>query len=115
MRKTCFYHAGCPDGFGAAYAVWRAWGDSGRYVGRGHDDRTRAEDHEGDFVVFVDIAPANGELRELGEAAAHVVVLDHHHSAHTRLPRRYPAKLPATRGITAATSEQRSTSEQRAG
>jgi len=84
VRKTCFYHAGCPDGFGAAYAVWRAWGDSGRYVGRGHDDRTRAEDYEGDFVVFVDIAPANGELRELGEAAAHVVVLDHHHSARVR-------------------------------
>ena len=38
MRKTCFYHAGCPDGFGAAYAVWRAWGDTGRYVGRGHDE-----------------------------------------------------------------------------
>ena len=84
MRKTCFYHAGCPDGFGAAYAVWRAWGETGRYVGRGHDDRTRAVDHEGDFVVFVDIAPANDELRALGETAAHVVVLDHHHSARVR-------------------------------
>ena len=84
MRKTCFYHAGCPDGFGAAYAVWRAWGDSGHYRARSHDDSTRAADHEGDFVVFVDIAPANRELRELGEAAAHVLVLDHHHSARVR-------------------------------
>ena len=84
MRKTCFYHAGCPDGFGAAYAVWRAWGDTGRYVGRGHDDRSDIQDHEGGFVVFVDIAPGNDELRELGEVAAHVLVLDHHVSACNR-------------------------------
>ena len=84
MRKSCFYHAGCPDGFGAAYSVWRAWGDDGHYVGRSHDDRSAAADHEGGFVVFVDIAPANDELRELAEAAAHVLVLDHHVTARTR-------------------------------
>lgn len=84
VRRTCFYHAGCPDGFGAAYAVWRSWGNSGRYLGRNHDDRSRTVDHEGDFVVFVDIAPGNRELRELGEAAAHLLVLDHHLSARSR-------------------------------
>ena len=38
MERACIFHAGCPDGFGAAWAVWRAWGDGARYVPRGHDD-----------------------------------------------------------------------------
>ncbi len=32
MRRVCFYHAGCPDGFGAAWSVRRAWGDGASYV-----------------------------------------------------------------------------------
>jgi len=84
MRRVCFYHAGCPDGFGAAWAVWRAWGDSASYLPRGHDDDLRAEEYAGDRVAFVDIAPPNGVLRELGAVAAQVVVLDHHVSSKQR-------------------------------
>ena len=32
MKKLCFYHAGCPDGFGAAWAVRQAWGEDAWYV-----------------------------------------------------------------------------------
>ncbi len=64
--------------------MWRAWGDAGRYVPRGHDDEIGAGAHEGDLVVFVDIAPGNEELRRLAESAAQVVVLDHHLSASER-------------------------------
>ncbi len=81
MKRICLFHAGCPDGFGAAWAVRRAWGDDGEYRPRGHDDRLRARDFVGWQVVFVDIAPPNPLLRELGEAAAQVVVLDHHVSS----------------------------------
>lgn len=78
MRRVCFYHAGCPDGFGAVWAVRRAWGDDADYVARGHEDAIRAEDYEGALVVFVDIAAPNADLRALGESAARLVVLDHH-------------------------------------
>jgi hypothetical protein len=78
VRRVCFYHAGCPDGFGAAWGVWRAWGDEARYLPRGHDDALDPRAHLGDQVVFVDIAPPNEVLRELAAAAARVVVLDHH-------------------------------------
>jgi hypothetical protein len=81
MRRICFYHAGCPDGFGAAWAIWKAWGPAGEYRPRGHDDLLRASDFSGDQVVFADIAPPNAPLRQLGEKAAQVVVLDHHVSA----------------------------------
>jgi len=84
MRRLCFYHAGCPDGFGAAWAAWRAWGDSAEYVARGHEDLVRASDYEGAMVAFVDIAPDNALLRGLADAAVRVIVLDHHVSARDR-------------------------------
>jgi oligoribonuclease NrnB/cAMP/cGMP phosphodiesterase (DHH superfamily) len=81
VKKVCFYHAGCPDGFGAAWAVWRAWGKSGEYRPRGHDDALQFEELVGAEVVFADIALANGLLRTLGQKATRVVVLDHHVTA----------------------------------
>lgn len=81
MRRVCYYHAGCPDGFGAAWAVWRAWGRRGRYLPRGHDDPLDAASHQGDHVVFADIAPSPRHAVELGELAARLVVLDHHLTA----------------------------------
>jgi len=85
MHRVCFYHAGCPDGFGAAWAVARAWRGKGEFVPRGHEDELRAEDFAGSLVVFVDIAPPIEVLRDLGEAAAQLVVLDHHVSARDRV------------------------------
>jgi oligoribonuclease NrnB/cAMP/cGMP phosphodiesterase (DHH superfamily) len=84
MKRTCFYHAGCPDGFGAAWAVWRAWGDDARYVPRGHEDALDPASHEGETLVFVDIAPPPEALAELSDVAAQLVVLDHHVSARDR-------------------------------
>lgn len=84
MRQVCIYHAGCPDGFGAAWAVWRAWGDAADYVARGHEDPLRADDYDGAVVAFVDIAPPLDALPRLGEVAAQLIVLDHHVTAATR-------------------------------
>jgi hypothetical protein len=84
MRRVCFYHAACPDGFGAAWAVWRAWGDDAEYVPRGHDDALHARALAGAQVVFADIAPDNAALRALGEAAGQLVLLDHHVSSADR-------------------------------
>lgn len=84
MKSTCFFHAGCPDGFGAAWAVWRCLGRNARYIPRGHEDRMEAGAFEGERVVFVDIAPRNDLLRALGEVADQVIVLDHHVSSRDR-------------------------------
>ncbi len=81
MRKVCIYHAGCPDGFGSAWAAWRAWGDEASYVARGHDDPLRPEQYEDAWVVFADIAPPLVEARPLADRVGHLVVLDHHVSA----------------------------------
>lgn len=78
MKRVCFYHAGCPDGFGAAFAAWNAWGDAGRYVPIGHDDPIALDEVEGACVAFVDISAPNDVLLALGEVTDHLVVLDHH-------------------------------------
>jgi hypothetical protein len=85
MRRVCIYHAGCPDGFGAAWAVWRAWGDDAVYTPRGHDDPLDAASYAGDHVVFVDIAPPNRALRKLIDSAGELTILDHHISSRDRL------------------------------
>jgi hypothetical protein len=84
VRRVCYYHAGCPDGFGAAWAVWRAWGPAAQFVARGHGDDLDAFAHEGDEVVFVDIAPSVEQAVELGEVSRRLVVLDHHLTARDR-------------------------------
>lgn len=84
LNKACFYHAGCPDGFGAAWSVHTAWGGEGRYIARGHDDRLRPEEYEDALVVFVDIAPQRDEAAELCDVAAQLIVLDHHVTARDR-------------------------------
>ena len=84
MQQICFYHAGCPDGFGAAWSVWRAWKEEGRYVPRGHEHTLEASEYEDAWVTFVDIAPQNDELLELAALAARVTVLDHHVTARDR-------------------------------
>lgn len=84
MNRICFYHAGCPDGFGAAWATRSAWGDSARYIARRHEHGIDPEEFQGAQVVYVDIAPGNDELLALARVAEHVVVLDHHITARDR-------------------------------
>ncbi len=78
MRRICVYHAACPDGFGAAWATWKAWGGDGEFVARGHYDRMRGPRVEDAQVLFVDIAPGLDETRELAQHADQIVILDHH-------------------------------------
>jgi oligoribonuclease NrnB/cAMP/cGMP phosphodiesterase (DHH superfamily) len=85
VKRVCFYHAGCPDGFGAAWAVRSAWGDDAYYVARHHEDRVNEDEWSDALVAFVDIAPGREELLELANSAAQIVVLDHHITALDRL------------------------------
>lgn len=81
VNRNLVYHAGCPDGFGAAWAAWRSWGDDARYIPRSHDDGFDPDRFEGELVVFADISLANDLLLAVGEVAAQVIVLDHHLTA----------------------------------
>jgi hypothetical protein len=82
VKRNLVFHAGCPDGFGAAWAAWRAWGDDARYIPRGHEDPFDPERFEDQLVVFADIWLRNEPLLALSELAAQIVILDHHLTAH---------------------------------
>jgi oligoribonuclease NrnB/cAMP/cGMP phosphodiesterase (DHH superfamily) len=87
VLHVCFYHAGCPDGFGAAWAVRRAWGEAARYEARGHDEELPLAELRGATVAFVDLAPGGAQLRALAGVAERVIVLDHHLTSRDRLER----------------------------
>ena len=85
MKTYCFYHAGCPDGFGAAFSAWSALGAESQYIARGHDDDPLdPEQFEDARAIFVDIAPSNEELRALSPVIQRITVLDHHLTSRDR-------------------------------
>lgn len=85
----CIYHGGCDDGFGAALAVWKQWGDAIQYVPAGYG-KPLGVDCSGKNVIMVDFSLKRGAMEELGRTAASVVVLDHHKTAQAEL---YPWTL----------------------
>jgi hypothetical protein len=81
MKRNLIFHAGCPDGFGAAWSARSAWGTGARFIPRSHDDEFDPEKFENQMVVFADISIPNDHLRNLIEVAGEVLILDHHKTA----------------------------------
>ncbi len=77
------YHGCCDDGFGAAWAVWRKWGDEVAYVPGNYGKPI--PDVTGKHVLFVDFSLKKEEMREAGRTAASIIVLDHHKTAQAEL------------------------------
>jgi oligoribonuclease NrnB/cAMP/cGMP phosphodiesterase (DHH superfamily) len=77
--RVVLYHAGCDDGFGAAWAAWRALGDRAMYlpVNYGQPAPTLPD---GAIVTIVDFAYPRDTLLRLRERVL-LHVLDHHKSA----------------------------------
>lgn len=80
MNKTlCIYHGNCADGFGAAWVVRRALGDSVEFhpgvYGEAPPDVT------GRDVLMVDFSYKRPVLDAMIEKAASLLILDHHKTA----------------------------------
>lgn len=74
------YHAGCPDGFGAAFAAWKALGDD-RCIYRGsHTDAKTLPDVRGKTVVLLDFCYPSSTVQRLLQEARGLLVIDHHQS-----------------------------------
>lgn len=74
------YHADCPDGFGAAYAAWKKFGDTASYLPcRAGGDLPK--DITGKELYIVDYSFSKEILQQLLNINKSVVVIDHHQTA----------------------------------
>ncbi len=76
-RTVVFYHKGCPDGFGGAYAAWKKFGDAAEYVALARGGEP-LQDVTGADVYFIDFILPQEEMDAVRAQAARLVALDHH-------------------------------------
>jgi nanoRNase/pAp phosphatase (c-di-AMP/oligoRNAs hydrolase) len=85
--KVLFHSFGngkhCPDGFAAAYAAWKHFGDTAEYIPCVYQDAPPQID-QGDQVYLLDFSYPREVLLDIN-SRAHVRVLDHHKSAQENL------------------------------
>ena len=86
MKPLVIYHDNCPDGFTAAWAVWRVLGDEAEYRAMNYGQRPSSpSDYEGRRVIFVDFSLPRLEFEALIRAGALVEIYDHHKTARADL------------------------------
>lgn len=78
--KYVLYHAGCYDGFGAAYVAWRKFRDTANYIPVKHGEPIPHIEDDSE-VYIVDFCYPRKELLDLEKRVSKLVILDHHISA----------------------------------
>ncbi len=71
------YHAECPDGFGAAWAAWKKFGDLAEYIPVHHNSPI-PEGLEGKEIYSVDFTYPEETTRGLINKNRRVTAIDHH-------------------------------------
>lgn len=74
------YHADCRDGFGAAYAAWKKFGDNATYIPR-KTQLPPPENLMDKEIYILDYSYTKETLEDLAEHNCSVIVVDHHQSA----------------------------------
>jgi nanoRNase/pAp phosphatase (c-di-AMP/oligoRNAs hydrolase) len=75
------YHTNCPDGFGAAWAAWKKFGNKAEYVGvpaTQDEDQLKGLKVKDKEVYFLDVCASEKELKKLVRTNRNVIVIDHH-------------------------------------
>ena len=80
MKTYVLYHAHCTDGFGAAYAAWKIYGDKAIYLPVKYDNPMPKLKQKSQ-VYIVDFSYPRQELLDLASQMNEVIVLDHHKTA----------------------------------
>jgi oligoribonuclease NrnB/cAMP/cGMP phosphodiesterase (DHH superfamily) len=83
-RTIVVYHAGCPDGFAAAWAVWRAVGDDAEYIPCQYGGALPTVDAATN-VIIVDFSFKRPEMEKLIVNSRTLLCLDHHKTAEKEL------------------------------
>jgi len=78
-KPLCIYHGKCADGFTAAWAVWKRFGDDADYVAANYGDEPPTV--SGRDVIIVDFSYPRATLEAMHAAVSTLLVLDHHKTA----------------------------------
>lgn len=79
-KPICLYHGGgCHDGFGAAFAFWKRYGDALEYLPVQHGQPP--PDVSDRHVLILDFSYQRYVLEEMALSARSILVIDHHKSA----------------------------------
>lgn len=78
---TIIYHADCPDGFAAALAAWKHFGNNARYLPMHHGEDWRPLELAEQKVYILDFSFEPTALEEIAGLARTVIQIDHHASA----------------------------------
>lgn len=78
--KYVLYHSKCYDGFGAAWAAWKALGDSAKYIPVSYG-YPPPEMPDAEHVYIVDFSYPADVLLRLVQEVGPVTVIDHHKTA----------------------------------
>lgn len=78
-KPLCIYHGNCFDGFTAAWAVWKRFGNNVDFF-EGHYG-VEPPDVTGRDVIIVDFSYKRPVLMEMAKVARTIFVLDHHKTA----------------------------------
>lgn len=82
QQTVVMYHAFCTDGFGAAYAAWKKFGNYATYIARSRDETFfNPKFLEGKDVYVVDYSFSLEEMKQYEAVANSFMVIDHHKSA----------------------------------
>ncbi len=83
MQPLIIYHGHCDDGFGAAYAAWKHFGDAAEYYPAFHG--TEPPSAQDRTVYILDFSYKRPALERLAAEAKQVIILDHHQTAQQNL------------------------------
>ena len=77
------YHGNCRDGFTAAWAAWKKFGDSADYVPmvHSHFSPNKLPDTRGKDVYFLDFTPELDDLFRTVSDSHSTIIIDHHESS----------------------------------
>jgi hypothetical protein len=84
VPRTILYHAHCTDGFGAAWAAWRLYGDDATYlpVEHGVPPPDIPREHE---VLILDFCYTRDVIVAMRERFRDLLIIDHHRTAEEEL------------------------------
>ncbi len=79
-KPLVIYHGNCADGFGAAWAAWKRYGDTAEYY-PGFYGKPPPADIAGRHIMILDFSYRRNVMEEMAKVAESLAIIDHHKTA----------------------------------